>query len=407
VPPRETRLNAFLPDEEEPAPRAQPANAAPLILSVSGLVAAVNGALEDPRFANVWVRGEVSDFKAHAPSGHWYFEVKDDGAALKAVMFQTENARVKFRPEVGTDVLLRGRVRVYAAKGQFQVVVEEMRSVSERGDLAVRFEQMKKRLAAEGLFDRARKRPLPPFPRRIGLVTSLGGAALRDVMRVATGRHPGVRLLVCDARVQGAGAAAQVAEAIARLDAAGCDVLIVGRGGGSAEDLWAFNEEAVVRAIAASRVPVVSAVGHETDVTLADLAADHRAATPSNAAETVVPDAGLLLLDIGDAEDRMRGALDRLVPDLAQRVDDLAERGEGALKRALAAFGEVVAVQGARLDALSPLATLGRGYSVVRKGARVLRSVEKAPPGSDIEVALADGTLDATVTATRKREDTP
>lgn len=402
---KEARLHAFQDGGEEPVVvTRRPADEAPPARTVSELVASVNKLLAaDPGLSDVWVRGEVSGFK-RASSGHWYFDLKDAGAVLNAAMFRGANHRVRFEPQDGMEVLVRGKVAVYPGRSSLQVVVEEMRPLGV-GELALRFEQLRRRLEAEGLFDPARKRPIPPFPRRVGIVTSLQAAALRDLVRVATERHPGVRLLVCAARVQGEGAAEEVARALARLDAEGsCDVVIVGRGGGSAEDLWAFNEEVLVRAVAASRIPVVSAVGHESDVTLCDLAADLRAATPSNAAELVVPDAEAILDGLDDLETRALDALDRLVPDLERRVDELAERAEDALRQALRHEGDLLAAQAARLQALSPLAVLARGYAVVRKDGRVVRRPADAPEGSAIEVILPEGVLDVTVTRTRPKE---
>ena len=405
APRREIRLTTFG-AKEEPAPVQVNRSSAegPPARSVTEVVAAVTRAISgDPSLADAWVRGEVSGFK-RASSGHWYFDLKDGTALLNAAMFRGANQRVRFEPQDGMEVLVRGKVSVYAGRSAVQVVAEEIRPVGV-GELALRFEQLKRRLEAEGLFDPRRKREIPPYPRRVGIVTSLQAAALRDIVRVATERHPGIQLLVCNARVQGEGAAQEIARAVARLNAdATCDVLIVGRGGGSVEDLWAFNEEAVVRAVAASAIPVVSAVGHESDVTLCDLAADLRAATPSNAAELVVPDAESILDALDDHESRALAALDRLVPDLRQRVDDLAERAGEAVKRGHAREKDLLAAQAARLHALSPLAVLARGYAVARRDGRVLRTVDDAPPGSRVEVVLKDGRLDATVDARQKEE---
>lgn len=402
APRRETRLTAFGREESVPVQVSAAKDAAPPARSVTEVVASVNRALgSDPGLVSAWVKGEVSGFK-RASSGHWYFDLKDETALLNAAMFKGANQRVRFEPHDGMEVLVRGKVSVYPLRSSVQVVVEEMRPVG-LGELALRFEQLRRRLEAEGLFDPRRKRPIPEHPRRVGIVTSLQAAALRDLVRVATERHPGIQLLVYNARVQGEGAAQEVARAIARLnEEGGCDVLIVGRGGGSVEDLWAFNEEAVVRAVVASRIPVVSAVGHESDVTLCDLAADLRAATPSNAAELVVPDAEALLDTLDELETRAVGALDRLVPDLRQRVDGLAERAGDAVRRGHAREKDLLGARAARLHALSPLAVLGRGFAVAKKDGRLLRSVDDAPPGTDVEVVLKDGRLDATVKASRK-----
>ncbi|HEX8708871.1 MAG TPA: exodeoxyribonuclease VII large subunit [Pyrinomonadaceae bacterium] len=265
-------------------------------LSVTELTMQVRGALES-RFASVWVEGEISNFKAHA-SGHWYFTVKDEGAQLRATCFRGVNGRIRFRPSDGLQVRVRGRLSVYEPRGEYELIVEGLDPVG-AGALRVAFEQMRDRLAAEGLFAEELKRPLPRFPRRVGVVTSPSGAAIRDILNVLKRRTRTVDVLFAPARVQGTGAALEIARAVellnehharalsrGRLDET-IDVLIVGRGGGSAEDLWAFNEEAVARAFRASRIPVISAVGHETDVTISDFAADLRAATPSAAAELV------------------------------------------------------------------------------------------------------------------------
>ena len=265
-------------------------------LSVSELTLQVRGALES-RFSSVWVEGEISNFKAHT-SGHWYFTIKDEGAQLRATCFRGVNGRIRFRPSDGLQVRARGRLTVYEPRGEYELVVEALDPVG-AGALRVAFEQMRDRLAAEGLFDEELKRPLPLFPRRIGIVTSPSGAALRDILHVLARRTRTVHVLLAPARVQGEGAGGEIARAIKLLNEHHAyavregraeervDVIIIARGGGSAEDLWAFNDEQVARAIRASTIPVISGVGHETDFTIADFAADVRAATPSAAAETV------------------------------------------------------------------------------------------------------------------------
>jgi exodeoxyribonuclease VII large subunit len=265
-------------------------------LTVSELTSQVRGALEN-RFASVWVEGEISNFKAHS-SGHWYFTVKDEGAQLRATCFRGINRAIRFRPADGLQVRVRGRLTVYEPRGEYEIVVEGLDPVG-AGALRVAFEQLRERLAAEGLFDEDRKRPLPLLPRRVGVVTSPTGAALRDILTVLARRTRTVSVIVAPTRVQGAGAGREIARAVALLnahhraavangnEAEMVDAIIVGRGGGSVEDLWAFNEEEVARAIRASAIPVISAVGHESDVTIADFVADVRAATPSAAAELV------------------------------------------------------------------------------------------------------------------------
>lgn len=259
------------------------------ILTVSAITSLIKGTLAEA-FPAVWVKGELTGVRRYGASGHLYFSLKDSAALLNGVMWKNRNQRLTFEPQDGMEVEVFGSISVYEARGQYQIMAEEMRPAGV-GALLLAFEELKRRLQAEGLFDAARKRPLPRFPTRIGLVTSPVGAAVRDMVKVLRARWPSIRLVLGPVRVQGEGAAAEIAAAIERFNRYGeVDLLIVGRGGGSLEDLWAFNEEVVVRAIAASGIPVVSAVGHEVDVTLADLAADVRAATPSNAGEIAVRD---------------------------------------------------------------------------------------------------------------------
>ncbi len=254
-------------------------------LSVSELTAEIKILVEN-RFVDTWVEGEISNFKRHS-SGHWYFSMKDEGATLRCASFRMQNRLIRFTPEDGLMVRARGRISLYEARGEYQLLVEALEPVG-IGALQLAFEQLKRRLDAEGLFDIARKRELPSLPQTIGVVTSPTGAALRDIIRVLTRRNQATNILIAPARVQGEGAAEEIAEAIENLNSQdGVEVIIVGRGGGSIEDLWAFNEELVARAIYHSRVPVISAVGHETDFTIADFVADLRASTPSAAAEIV------------------------------------------------------------------------------------------------------------------------
>lgn len=288
-------------------------------LSVSELTTQVRGALES-RFAAVWVEGEISNFK-QAASGHWYFTIKDEGAQLRASCFRGINSRIRFRPSDGLQVRARGRLTVYEPRGDYEMIVEALDPVG-AGALRVAFEQMRERLAAEGLFAEELKRPLPLFPRRVGIVTSPTGAAIRDILHVISRRTRTVDLVLAPTRVQGEGAGLEIVRAIELLnelharavrsgsDDERVDVIIVGRGGGSAEDLWAFNDEGLARAIRASRIPVISAVGHETDFTIADFAADLRAPTPSAAAEIVAA-----------REDEMADAVHDLTRDLVRAVN--------------------------------------------------------------------------------------
>jgi exodeoxyribonuclease VII large subunit len=290
-------------------------------LSVTELTMQVRGALE-ARFASVWVEGEISNFKM-AQSGHWYFTVKDESAQLHAKCFRGVNGRIRFRPSDGLQVRVRGRLSVYEPRGEYELIVEALDPVG-AGALRVAFEQMRDRLAAEGLFDEELKQPLPLFPRRVGIVTSPTGAAIRDILTILARRTRTVHVLFAPARVQGEGAGVEIAQAIGLLNEfheraladklfdETIDVIIVGRGGGSAEDLWAFNDEVVARALRASRIPVISAVGHETDVTIADFAADLRAPTPSAAAELVAA-----------REDEIEAYIEALTRDLMRSVRSL------------------------------------------------------------------------------------
>lgn len=287
-------------------------------LSVSELTAAVRGAIEN-RFSSVWVEGEISNFKS-AQSGHWYFTIKDEWSQIRATCFRGVNGRIRFRPSDGLQVRARGRLTVYEPRGEYELMVEALDPVG-AGALRVAFEQMRERLSAEGLFDEELKRPLPLLPHRVAVVTSPTGAAIRDILHVLSRRTRTVHVLLAPARVQGEGAGEEIARAIHRLNEYaeecvrcgrtedGIDVIIVGRGGGSAEDLWAFNEEQVARAIRASAIPVISAVGHETDVTIADFAADLRAPTPSAAAELVAA-----------REDEIEALIEGLARDMLRAV---------------------------------------------------------------------------------------
>jgi exodeoxyribonuclease VII large subunit len=303
-----------LPFDGEGASDAHPVSVSELTMQLKGIV--------EGAFASVLVLGEISNCRPWS-SGHLYFTLKDDYAQMRAVMFRTRVRLLKFRPEDGQRVIARGRVSVYEVKGDYQLVCDTLEPHG-LGALQAAFEQLKRRLQAEGLFAADRKRPLPVRPRRIGVVTSLDGAAVRDILRVLTTRHPSARIVIRPARVQGEGAAADLTRAltaVARVPE--IDVVIIGRGGGSTEDLWAFNDEALARAIAACPVPVISAVGHESDVTIADFVADVRAATPSNAAELVVDRADNFRTRIERARQRLEAAIARSADRLGMRVERL------------------------------------------------------------------------------------
>lgn len=406
----------------------------PAVLSVREITARVKGALETrPDLRDVQVRGEVSNLRDH-PSGHLYFTLKDEAASLRCVMFRSRREGTHLGgglPRNGEEVVAQGYVGVYERDGQYQLYVQRLfrDEVARLGLLYRALEELKARLRAEGLFDPARKRPLPLLPRRVAVVTSPTAAALRDIVRIAGRRYPGLPLVLVPASVQGERAPGEIARAIglagAHLDA---DVLIVGRGGGSLEELWAFNTEEVARAIAASPIPVVSAVGHETDFTVADLVADLRAPTPSGAAELVVPEKAALAEQVAAraarlatalrqqvARDRLR--LDRLrsrpalsrplgpVDARRQRVDGLAHRlalaGRHQARRGRAALERLAA----HLTALDPRAVLARGYALAVDGdGRPLTTVAAAHPGDPVGVVLRDGRLGCRVEAVERRE---
>ena len=373
------------------------------------------------------VRGEVSNFKLY-PSGHAYFTLKDETASLKCVMFKSRAQRLAFEPKNGMQVIARGDISVYERDGAYQLYVVGL-TPEGAGELAVAFAQLKERLAAEGLFDEARKKALPPYPRTIGVVTSPAGAVLRDIHRVAKRRFPQVRLVLYPSAVQGEEAAPQIAHAIRFFNEKyPVDVLIVGRGGGSAEDLWAFNEEAVVRAIASSRIPVISAVGHETDFSLADFAADVRAATPSQAAELAVPDATDLARRIGDLKDSlgtlrrrwMTAKRDRLARVMErpfwqeprrlldlhrQRLDTAMEHFRQRIAAVMTAKRQRLEMDMERLELLSPIRVLRRGYGLVSSASgEVLHSIRHIEKGDTLHIMLTDGRLSAKVTRLLKGE---
>jgi exodeoxyribonuclease VII large subunit len=442
------------------------------VYTVSELTASIKAALEEG-FPMMWVEGEISNLRTPG-SGHAYFTLKDEGAQISAVLFRGRGRRVRFELEDGMQVLAFGGLDVYAARGQYQLVVEMMEPKG-LGALQLAFEQLKRKLQAEGLFDEARKRPLPAFPRVIGIVTSPTGAAIRDMLNIIGRRFGDLHILITPVRVQGDEAPGEIVQALAHLqERADLDVIIVGRGGGSIEDLWAFNDERVARALAACRVPVISAVGHETDFTIADFVADLRAPTPSGAAELVVREklavtATLVALygrlkeamtaEVGARRERVdylvrRRVLtdpSRALRDLHRRLDELASRlrlglrasqrhvshrvalatsalrsrnplGRIAamtallsqlrgrlvstaahnLKTSRARFGEAVG----RLESLSPLGVLARGYAVARlPSGEVVRSASQVAVGEVLEILLHQGALGARVAEVRERDE--
>jgi exodeoxyribonuclease VII large subunit len=394
---------------EEPEPQresgASPAVPAPtrLVLTVSELTASLRQVLETS-FAEVWVEGELSNAKVWN-TGHLYFTLKDGGAQIKGVMFRSTLRYLKFKPEDGLHVVVRGRVSVYDPKGEYQLVGEHMEPHG-FGALQLAFEQLKKKLAAEGLFEPARKRPLPALPRRIGIVTSIDGAALRDIVRILRRRYPNAHLVIAPSRVQGEDAAGEIVRALRQIGRIrGVDVVIVGRGGGSLEDLWAFNEEKVARAIAACPVPVISAVGHETDFTIADFVADLRAPTPSAAAELVVRRKDEFWGYIDRLADRLESAVRARVGRLESRLNGLLARpGFAGQRGRLAMRGRHVAELAASLRHAVMAATARRS----RRLEHLRRTLVQFDPRHRLSavrarLAASDGRL--TTTMTRRMYD--
>ncbi|MDF1581345.1 MAG: exodeoxyribonuclease VII large subunit [Desulfuromonadales bacterium] len=393
-------------------------NEARPLLTVSRLNALLRDLVEE-NFMNVRVAGELSNFVSPV-SGHWYFSLKDDSAQLRGVMFRGQNRQLRFRPENGMEVICVGRISVYPQRGELQLIVDELepRGV---GGLQLAFEQLKQKLAVEGLFSAGRKRPLPVFPETIGVVTSSTGAALQDILQILRRRGFGGRVLLRSVPVQGETAAGEIVAAIADLNRhAQADVLIVGRGGGSLEDLWAFNEECVARAIAASKIPVISAVGHEIDYTIADFVADLRAPTPSAAAEMVSKSRLELESHLDQLTMRLSASLEGKLQRQRERFNDLTSRlrqpqsalrlraeqlrmsvlrlREGARRQSTDATARLREASG-RLDQLSPLATLARGYALVTtaQGGRGVRDASRLQPGDSVTLRFAAGRATATI----------
>ncbi|HEY0729752.1 MAG TPA: exodeoxyribonuclease VII large subunit [Pyrinomonadaceae bacterium] len=406
-------------DEEERKP-----------LTVSQLTNSIRISLES-RFPSVWVEGEISNFKDHS-SGHWYFTLKDQNAQLRAKCFRSANTRIRFRPANGLHVRARGRLSVYPLRGEYELVVEALDPVG-AGALQVAFEQLRDRLQAEGLFAKELKRPLPVFPRRVGIVTSPTGAAIRDILNVISRRTRTVHVLFSPAKVQGDSAGPSIARAIQFINqyheralrdgrtADLVDVLIVGRGGGSTEDLWAFNQEEVARAIRKSAIPVISAVGHETDFTIADFVADMRAPTPSAAAELVAAHEDQLCSALDQLGRQMNRLMRYRIVDLRSRVqeqalshafdevksrlrnarrrfDTASTACNGAMESSLQEARERLGLAAASLDALSPLAVLQRGYAIAQDASgKPLREAAAVNIGDAVRVRLAKGSLNTRV----------
>lgn len=399
------------------------------VLSITQINEYIRGKMDEDRLLlQLAVRGEISNYKMY-PSGHHYFTLKDENAALKCVMFKTSASKLRFRPENGMKVIAMGRITVYPRDGAFQLYCSAM-SMDGIGDLYAAFEQLKAKLAAQGLFALEHKKPLPQFPKTIGIVTSSAGAAVHDMLRILKKRYPIVKVRLLPVRVQGAEAPGEIAAAIRYANHYKlADLLIVGRGGGSIEDLWAFNDERVAYAIYASEIPVISAVGHEPDVTISDYVADLRAATPSNAAELAVPDQAALQQSMDAAASAMAAALSGKLRHARQRLHVLAQspalvsptgyleqrqqslehlksRLIGAQMQQIQRKKQRYIGNTAKLDAMSPLKVLTRGYSIVSADdGTIVRSVRQTAPGREVQVMLSDGSLRATVSDIKEESD--
>ena len=393
------------------------------VLTVSQMNYYLKSLMEgDANLSSVYISGEISNFTNHYKSGHFYFSLKDAKSALKCVMFASYAGRVRFVPKDGMKVLVHGRISVYEASGQYQLYVNDMQPEGV-GALSLAFEQLKEKLAAEGLFDVARKKKLPAYPLRVGVITSPTGAAIRDIEQILARRFPLAEVVVCPVLVQGDGAAEQLAGAVERFNAArAADVLIIGRGGGSAEDLWAFNDEKLARTVAASAIPVVSAVGHETDYTICDFAADLRAPTPSAAAELVVPDVDQVRSLIRSFTLGMRSRMEfkqkacerelsRLIQHRVlqsqleqieqrrQRLDWYTERMKNIFSDRFSRESRRFAELSGKLHSLSPMQVLARGYAIAfDQTGKVIKSIKKVTAGQNLSVTWHDGTAHCVVT---------
>ncbi len=380
----------------------------------------------DPQISEVWVRGEISNLTKHS-SGHYYFTIKDRDSQLSCVSFRSTNRTLKFEPETSMKVLVFGSIDVYTVRGQYQLRVFDMRPDGV-GELYKAFEQLKKKLDAEGLFDEKHKKPIPEYPKKIGIVTSPTGAAIHDILNVAKRRCP-LDILIAPTLVQGEQSAQGIATSIENLNKTDVDVIIVGRGGGSLEDLWAFNEEVVARAIFNSAVPIISAVGHETDYTIADFTADIRAPTPSAAAELAVPNRTEIQRHIGSLSTRMEQAVIHITSEKAthldhlrqqieperlndllrqnqQRIDEITSRIEYSIKAVLNMKRSPLNICAGRLDAISPLKTIERGYSITlkQKDQQIVGSINDVKKGDGLKIVVKDGTIECNVEDTKEKQ---
>ena len=377
---------------------------------------------ESPALREIYITGEISNLTDHYRSGHIYLSLKDDKALVRAVMFAGNARHLRFKPEEGMKVIARGRVSVYEATGQYQLYIEDMQPDG-IGALNLAYEQLKKKLSAEGLFSDEIKKPIPTYPKRIGVITSPTGAAVQDILNILGRRYPIAEVVFCPVLVQGENASAQLIDAVKRFNKANAaDVIIIGRGGGSIEDLWAFNDEKLARTIAESDIPIISAVGHETDFTICDFVADLRAPTPSAAAELATPNMTELLSYFKSVKDSLPAIIQRRIDFEKQELDNLASskvllspdefinirKNEldmlsadmiKAFKAILSENQREFVALSAKLDALSPLSVLSRGYSIVQNKNKVIKSAKELNIGQNIMVKLSDGKAECEVKA--------
>ena len=378
------------------------------------------------QLADVYVKGEISNFKNHYGTGHFYFTLKDDGGLIRAVMFRSSAAKLKFMPENGMRVVVHGRVSAFVRDGQYQLYADSLEPDGV-GALYIAYEQLKKRLESEGLFDPSRKKPLPKIPTRVGIITSATGAAVRDMIHVAGRRFPFAKLILYPSLVQGPGAAAQLIEGVQYFNrTASVDVIIIGRGGGSIEDLWAFNDEQLARTVAASRIPIISAVGHETDFTICDFVADRRAPTPSAAAEIALPETAELKRKINNIISRENAVLTQVIArrreylkrlsdsralrspmnfidDKRMHLSTLTERLALSQTNSLSIKQAQLKAIAGKMEALNPLSVLSRGYSAVYgENGEIIKHTDQLTPGASITFRLADGEADAQIREVRR-----
>ncbi len=382
------------------------------VISVSQLNFYIKSVIEEsPNLSTVYVKGEISNFTKHYQSGHMYFSLKDEKSLVKCVMFSTSAKRVRFTPQNSQEVIIRGKVSVYEPSGQYQIYVQDMQPDG-IGALSLAFEELKENLFKEGLFDEAHKKSLPMYPEKVGIITSPTGAAVQDMLRILGRRWGIAEVVFCPSTVQGEKAEPELVSALKKLDSQGLDVIIIGRGGGSVEDLWAFNSEKLAREIYACKTPIVSAVGHETDYTICDFVSDLRASTPSAAAELVVPDifeeanklnslyGGLnyfmdegikkrqLMLDnLGD----MNNLMSNFIATKNERLQNLSKRLILSADNKLQKSANTFVGLSEKLDALSPLKVLSRGYGILEKNEKVVKSIKDIDKDDEIKVKLADG----------------